>query len=325
MSETEAKSKAVFPRGGFFPARQEPSSVRKGSEKKPHIKNIRISRTGPFLIKSVRSGSTAGRTVAFTLTELLIVVAIIAILAALLLATFSRAKERAERIQCANNVRQLGLALQGFLAENNAYPLFINPNYLHGEYPEHRPLWMTSLQYTEIVSPGSTAHVPFSHWAAKGVWQCPAAIKPANWPEHKGFLSYGYNVQGMSTQTDTNALGLGGHFVWDYPKDSRYPAPPVRESEVVSPSEMMAIGDGFVGGNGVVRDGGNVLWRSYNIQDYLNSTRRSFARHQGRANVVFCDGHVETPTLRFLFWDTNDDALVRWNRDHQPHRELLQP
>jgi hypothetical protein len=41
--------------------------------------------------------------------------------------------------------------------------------------------------------------------------------------------------------------------------------------------------------------------------------------------VVFCDGHVESPSLQFLFADTSDAALVRWNRDHRPHREKLSP
>ena len=45
----------------------------------------------------------------------------------------------------------------------------------------------------------------------------------------------------------------------------------------------------------------------------------------GKLNVVFCDGHVESPTLPFLFTDTSDAALSRWNRDHQPHRERLAP
>ncbi|HEY5040889.1 MAG TPA: H-X9-DG-CTERM domain-containing protein [Verrucomicrobiae bacterium] len=45
----------------------------------------------------------------------------------------------------------------------------------------------------------------------------------------------------------------------------------------------------------------------------------------GKANVVFCDGHVESPTLQFLFADTSDAALSRWNRDHLPHREKLSP
>jgi prepilin-type processing-associated H-X9-DG protein len=57
----------------------------------------------------------------------------------------------------------------------------------------------------------------------------------------------------------------------------------------------------------------------------VGSTKRSYSRHQDKANVVFCDGHVESPKLKFLFEDTSDDALSRWNRDHKPHRELLQP
>jgi hypothetical protein len=44
--------------------------------------------------------------------------------------------------------------------------------------------------------------------------------------------------------------------------------------------------------------------------------------------VVFCDGHVESPALKFLFEDDSDAALVRWNRSlqtatsHLPHREI---
>jgi prepilin-type processing-associated H-X9-DG protein len=94
---------------------------------------------------------------------------------------------------------------------------------------------------------------------------------------------------------------------------------------------MMEISDGFKGGNGVILDGERYLWRTYGVQEQpgdfstIGSTKRSYSRHQGKANVVFCDGHVESPKLKFLFEDTSDDALRRWNRDHQPHRELLQP
>jgi prepilin-type processing-associated H-X9-DG protein len=124
---------------------------------------------------------------------------------------------------------------------------------------------------------------------------------------------------------DTNSLGLGGHHVWKAKNFLSGTSPPVQETEVASPSDMMAIGDGFTGGNGVVRDGELALWRTYGVQDYLGSTKRSYARHQGKANVVFCDGHVESLTLKSLFVDTNDAVLSRWNRDHKPHREALTP
>ena len=65
----------------------------------------------------------------FTLIELMIVVAIIGILAALFLSGASRAKEKAQRIQCANNLRQLGQAMQLFIGDSHAYPLMINWGY----------------------------------------------------------------------------------------------------------------------------------------------------------------------------------------------------
>jgi prepilin-type processing-associated H-X9-DG protein len=272
--------------------------------------------------------------------ELLVVIGIIALLIALLLPTLNVARQHANTIKCAANLRSIGQALTMYVQQYDHYPAAQAVGRAHTF-----AIWPTRLR-TFLGGDTGAFYCPAQEqrceWKKFDIGTGPVAgdvesrfgyelgerVLVLNNPSVKTFFSYGYNGMGSSgavgwirdTSRGFSHKGLGFHVSYA-PEMTAHSFGEWKASRVRVPARMIAVADATADG----------------YYDVLVSPKTGPSTwppgtvHRGGANVLFCDGHVEWYLQKDLIQPADslsDEQMSRWqmiermwNNDHLPHLE----
>jgi len=237
--------------------------------------------------KTRRAGVQRGG--AFTLLELLVVVGIIAILAAILLPVLSAAKKRAAQATCINDLNQLGLGMHMYIDDSSGtFP---------GMASQHSGFQAADWIYWRT----NTANPPVEKspivitlaGASRALFRCPLdtddSARMAQADAVNGPYLYSYSLTSYNVANDVDP-GMSSVFTGGQ-------SLPFKLSSVRNPSGKIMLAEEVASdsssdnptGASVINDG---RWMPED-PDPLT------ARHNGRADVTFADGHVEPETSDF--------------------------
>ncbi len=152
---------------------------------------------------------------AFTLVELLVVIAIIGILVSLLLPAVQAAREAARRMQCSNNLKQLGLATHNYLAAHSRLPLCLNgtakPLSVHAyllPFIEQTALY----NQVDFKTSWNTPTNAVARGTAVPTFNCPSeasASMPAGWAGTNYRANQGSQILYAKPPTDSSNINFG--------------------------------------------------------------------------------------------------------------------
>jgi hypothetical protein len=237
----------------------------------------------------------------------------------MLLPALAKAKQKAKQTACVNNMRQIGVALVMYADDFNQYPsCFWAP----GSTPPGNSTYVWQPRLLSLMSNN------------RGAFFCPAARPDSAWDtaanstiasvvgedgkvnpygvKQTSRFSLGYNDWGLKN-TVTPPFGMGGDVG----------TPPVKDSTIRRPVDMIVIGD--------VRSDAPTPNFNANLDpvigdapdnDTTTHNQCPSNRHNYRTDLVFADGHAESPKRNDVINPNDNTWRARWNNDNDPHTEV---